>query len=55
VIGLPLSWWSFRGQLLEEPAEVGWVTWRRIPSAPPLAVPRPAEEARLAAGPARSW
>jgi hypothetical protein len=49
VIGLPLSWWSFRGQLLEEPAEVGWVTWRRIPSVPPLALPRPAEEARLTA------
>lgn len=47
VIGLPLSWWSFRGQLLDEPAEVGWVTWRRVPAAPALALPRPSAEAKL--------
>ncbi|WP_156994203.1 tetratricopeptide repeat protein [Pseudonocardia acaciae] len=46
-IGLPLSWWSFRGQLLDEPAEVGWVTWRRVPSNPALALPRQAEQARM--------
>lgn len=46
-IGLPLSWWSFRGQLLDEPPEVAWVTWRRMPSAPALSLPRPKDDARL--------
>jgi hypothetical protein len=46
-IGLPLSWWSFRGQLLDEPAEVGWVTWRRVPSPSSIALSRQDEEARL--------
>jgi hypothetical protein len=46
-IGLPLSWWSFRGQLLDEPPEVAWVTWRRMPGVPPLPLPRPKDEARL--------
>ncbi|HEY2204062.1 MAG TPA: tetratricopeptide repeat protein [Pseudonocardia sp.] len=46
-IGVPLSWWSFRGQLLDEPAEVAWVTWRRIPSLPVLTLPRTGDEERL--------
>jgi len=47
-IGVPLSWWSFRGQLLDEPAEVAWVTWRRVPAAPVLSLPRSTDEASLA-------
>ncbi|MBB6379863.1 hypothetical protein BKA01_007138 [Pseudonocardia eucalypti] len=47
VVGLPLSWWSFRGQLLDEPAEVSWLTWRRVPSESSIALPRPDEEAHL--------
>jgi hypothetical protein len=46
-IGVPLSWWSFRGQLLDEPAEVAWVTWRRVPSTPAMSLRRPAAEAAL--------
>jgi hypothetical protein len=46
-IGLPLSWWSFRGQLMDEPAEVAWTTWRRLPAAPSLTLRRPREESRL--------
>jgi hypothetical protein len=46
-IGVPLSWWSFRGQLLDEPAEVAWVTWRRVPAAPAITLRRPAEESSL--------
>jgi hypothetical protein len=45
--GVPLSWWSFRGQLLDEPAEVAWVTWRRVPAAPAIPLRRPAEEPSL--------
>jgi Mrp family chromosome partitioning ATPase len=47
VLGLPLSWWSFRGQLLDEPAEVAWTTWRRLPGVPPRTLRRPRDEARL--------
>jgi hypothetical protein len=46
-IGLPLSWWSFRGQLLDEPPEVAWVTWRRMPSVPAVPLSQPRDEARL--------
>lgn len=46
-IGLPLSWWSFRGQLMDEPAEVAWTTWRRLPGIPALPLRRPRDEARL--------
>lgn len=48
-VGLPMSWWSFRGQLLDEPAEVAWVTWRRVPAAPDLSLGRGSDETRLAA------
>ena len=46
-VGLPLSWWSFRGQLMDEPAEVAWTTWRRLPGVPSLALRRTREESRL--------
>ncbi|HEX4251816.1 MAG TPA: hypothetical protein VH008_28410, partial [Pseudonocardia sp.] len=46
-IGVPLSWWSFRGQLLDEPAEVAWVTWRRVPGLPAWTLRRTADEAGL--------
>jgi Tetratricopeptide repeat len=46
-IGLPLSWWSFRGQLMDEPAEVAWTTWRRLPGTPSLALRRARDESRL--------
>ncbi len=46
-VGLPLSWWSFRGQLLDEPAEVAWVTWRRVPAAPEQPWRRAADDSRL--------
>jgi hypothetical protein len=46
-IGVPLSWWSFRGQLLDEPAEVAWVTWRRVPEMPGWTLRRSADEAAL--------
>jgi len=46
-VGLPLSWWSFRGQLLDEPAEVTWVTWRRVPAAPAQVLSRAADQAKL--------
>jgi hypothetical protein len=46
-IGVPLSWWSFRGQLLDEPAEVAWVTWRRVPEMPGWTLRRAAAEAAL--------
>lgn len=48
-IGIPLSWWSFRGQLLDEPVEVAWVTWRRVPAAPELSLPRSFDEPALEA------
>jgi hypothetical protein len=46
-IGLPLSWWSFRGQLVDEPAEVTWTTWRRLPGTPSVSLRRQPDEARL--------
>ena len=46
-IGVPLSWWSFRGQLLDEPAEVAWVTWRRVPGMPAWTLRRSADAAAL--------
>jgi hypothetical protein len=46
-IGLPLSWWSFRGQLMDEPAEVAWTTWRLLPAAPASPLRRTADEAAL--------
>ncbi len=45
--GLPLSWWTFRGQLLDEPAEVAWVTWRRVPAPPATALTRQGDQDRL--------
>lgn len=47
IVGLPLSWWSFRGQLLDEPAEVGWTTWRQLPAEPARPLRRSREESRL--------
>jgi hypothetical protein len=47
IVGLPLSWWSFRGQLLDEPAEVGWTTWRQLPGEPAHPLRRTREESRL--------
>jgi hypothetical protein len=46
-LGIPLTWWSFRGQLLDEPAKLASVSWRRVPAGAELTLTRLEDQAAL--------